>query len=85
MTKRAMKLKSETELSAGGPVTEHAETEIRADDALAETHRVATESTASEHASAEFCVEDAMAETLRWIKAISVSYTHLTLPTNREV
>ena len=41
LTKRAMKLKSETEPSAGGAATEHAETEIRADDALAETHRVA--------------------------------------------
>ena len=65
-----MKLKSETEPSAGCAATEHAETEVRADDALAETHRVAAESTATEHASAEFCLEDAMAETLLRIKAI---------------
>ena len=74
LTKRAMKLKNESEASAGAAATEHAETEVRADDALAETPRssiqVAAESTATEHASAEFCLEDAMAETLHRIKAI---------------
>ena len=74
LTKRAMKLKSETEPSAGGAATEHAETEIRADDALAETPRsssqAAAERTATEHASAEFCLEAAVAETLHRIKAI---------------
>ena len=39
LTKRAMELKSETEASAGGAATEHAETEVRADDARAETPR----------------------------------------------
>ena len=76
LTKRVMKLKSETEPSAGGAATEHAETEVRADDALAETPRrsihFAAESTATEHASAEFCLEDAMTETLHRIKAICV-------------
>ena len=42
--------------SAGGAATEHAEIEVRPDDALAETHRsliqVAAESPATEHASA---------------------------------
>jgi hypothetical protein len=60
LTKRAMKLKSETEASTGGAPTEHAETEVRADDTLAETPRsssqVAAESTATEHASAELRV-----------------------------
>jgi len=74
LTKRAMMLKSETEASAGGVATEHAETEVRADDALAETHRssiqVVVESPATEHASAEFCLDSAMAETLHRIKAL---------------
>jgi hypothetical protein len=69
-----VKLKSEAEPYVGGAATEHAETEVRADDALAETPRsstqVAKESTATEHASAEFCSETVMDETLRRIKAI---------------
>ena len=40
LTKRALKLKSETEAAAGSAATEHAETEVRADDALSETHTV---------------------------------------------
>ena len=60
LTKCALKLKSETEAAAGSAATEHAETEVRADGALAETHRssiqVAAESPATEHASAEFCL-----------------------------
>ena len=73
-TKRAVKLKSEAELYVGSAATEHAGTEIRIDDALAETPRsstqVAKESAAAEHASAEFCIEAALDETLRRIKAI---------------
>ena len=37
LTKRARKLKSETELVSGGAATEHAATEVRVDDAVAET------------------------------------------------
>ena len=37
LTKRAMKLKSETEASAGGAATEDTETEFDVDDAHAET------------------------------------------------
>ena len=52
LTKRAMKLKSETGPSAGGAATEHAETDVGADDALGETHRssfqAAAESPATE-------------------------------------
>jgi len=74
LTKRAVKLKSEAEPYVGSAATEHTETEIRTDDALAETPRsstqVAKESTATEHASAEFCSETVMDETLRRIKAI---------------
>ena len=67
-TKRALKLKSETEAAAGSAATDHAETEVRADDALSETHtglvQAAAESTATEHAGAECCVEAALAEPL---------------------
>ncbi len=75
LTKLAMKLKTESEAAAGGvATTKHTETEVRADDALAETPRSsiqgAAESTATDHASAEFCSETVMDETLRRIKAI---------------
>ena len=65
-----MKLKSETEAPAGGAATEHAETEVRADDVLAETPRSSTQvaaectdypnfcRTATEHAAlAELCAD----------------------------
>ncbi len=35
LIKRAMELRSQTDATAGGAATEHAETEVRADDALA--------------------------------------------------
>ena len=74
LIKRAMKLKSETEASAGGAATERAEIQVRAGDALAEAPRspiqVAAESTATEHAGAEFCLEAAIVGTLRSLSAI---------------
>ena len=42
-TKRARKLKSETELVSGGAATEHAATEVRVDDAVAETPQSAND------------------------------------------
>jgi len=63
------------QVSIGGASTEHAESEVGADDACAAALRssfqVAAGSMATEHARAEFCLEGAMAETLQCIKAIS--------------
>ena len=74
LTTRALELKSETEAAAGSAATEHAETEVRADDALSETDtgsvEVVVESSATKHAGAEFCIEDALAEAFRGIRAI---------------
>ena len=50
LTKRARKLKSETELVSGGAATEHAVTEVRVDDAVAEHPKVQLTMQLSEHA-----------------------------------